>query len=257
MQVDKRYSILSREDPVRKKKQILAVNIDQVLITTSLLQPLLKPSLVDRYIIAAEKGKMKPIIVINKIDLLEGKSNEFTKKEIDKEKEKYKEFLAAYEKTGIPIISVSCVTKIGIDALKGIMKNKASVFSGQSGSGKSSLINAILGTKLKIGKIVKKTYKGAHTTTKAKLLPLKDGGFCIDTPGIKSFGVWQLKKEEIKNHFPEFLSFSKKCKYPDCYHINEPNCAVIEAVKKNKISTLRFESYRSLIKISEEEKLKR
>lgn len=257
IKVEKRLSTLTRIDPVRKKKQIIAVNIDQVVITASVVSPFLKPSLIDRYIIATEKGNMKPIIIINKVDLLDGQREGFSKEEIEEERKRYQDFLIAYGKTNIPIISVSCVTKEGVDLLKKIMQNKTSVFSGQSGTGKSSLINEILGTSLKTGKVVKKTYKGAHTTTTAILLPLNGEGFCIDTPGVKSFGLWDLKKEDIKNYFSEFTPFAEKCKYPNCLHINEPSCGVKEAVEKNQISNLRFESYSSLIKETEVEDKKR
>ena len=129
-----------------------------------------------------------------------------------------------------------------------IMKNKASVFAGQSGAGKSSLINVVTGLNLKTGQVVHKTKKGAHITTTAKLIPLKKGGFCIDTPGIKSFGLWDLKKEEVASYFSEITHFATECKYQNCMHMSEPDCAVKEAVIEGKISSLRFESYRSLIK---------
>jgi ribosome biogenesis GTPase len=255
--VKERFSTLIRFDPTRKRKQILAVNIDQVLITASVVKPFLKPSLVDRYIIAALQGNMQPVILINKIDLLNTPPPECSKDEIENEKKLLSEFLQAYKKTNFKIITVSCATGEGIDSLKNIMKNKASVFSGQSGTGKSSLINMVAGTSLKTGEVVKKTYKGAHTTTAASLIPLEDGGFCIDTPGIKSFGLWELKKEEIKDFYPEFSPFCDKCKYINCLHINEPGCKVKEAVENNEISTLRFDSYLNLIIESEEENKKR
>jgi len=239
--IEKRYSILSRVELLRKKEQIIAVNIDQVFITVSLIKPPLKPALVDRYIIAAQKGNMQPIILINKIDLV---------KTDLQAKQEYKDFLSAYEALGIPILSVSAKEKTGINALKKLMENKASCFSGQSGVGKSSLINAALGKKLKTGDIVKKTFKGAHITTKADLIPLEKGGFCIDTPGIKSFGLWELKKEEIESFFPEIKKIGKNCKFLNCTHDVEPNCAVKKAVEKEIISPLRFASFRSLMKQS-------
>lgn len=257
IEVKDRFSTLTRIDPVRKKKQILAVNIDQVLITASVVQPFLKPSLIDRYIIATVQGNMKPVVLINKVDLLEGVGEDFSKEEIEKEKKLFLEVLKAYRQTGITVIPISSVTNEGLDDLKEIMKDKASVFSGQSGTGKSSLINMILGTKLKTGKVVKKTYKGAHTTTSASLIPIDGGGFCIDTPGIKSFGLWELKKEEIKNYYPEFFPFSENCKFINCLHVNEPDCKVKEAVDKGEISPLRFDSYHNLIIESEEEGKKR
>ncbi|NGX57052.1 MAG: putative ribosome biogenesis GTPase RsgA [Candidatus Anoxychlamydiales bacterium] len=237
--IDKRFSILSRFAPRKSKKQIIAVNIDQVLITSSVVTPPLKPSLIDRYVISANKGNMDSIIIINKIDLLE--SNE-------EEKKRYLEFIKEYKKLDYKIVSISCKDKISLDKLKKIMKEKTSVFSGQSGVGKSSIINAIFKTNLKTKDLAKKTYKGAHVTTKAELIELKNKGFCIDTPGIKSFGIWDLKIDDIKNHFTDFLKYSKNCKYKNCKHINENDCSVKKALKEKKISHLRFESYHSLIK---------
>ena len=241
--VEKRTSILVRED--KRQKQIIAANIDQVFIVSSVIKPYLKPSLIDRYIIAAEKGNITPIVVINKIDLL--KSNEFTINEIEEEEKRLQSFLKDYKNLGYDVYLVSAKKKNGIKKLLKAMKNKASVFSGQSGIGKSSLINAILKTNLKTGEVVKKTYKGAHITTRATLLPLKEGGFCIDTPGIKSFGLFNITKEDIKNHFSDFFIFAKDCKYRSCDHLDEPSCKVKEAVLENKLSSLRYESYKNLI----------
>jgi ribosome biogenesis GTPase / thiamine phosphate phosphatase len=244
--IDKRFSILSRMEEKTKKRSIIAVNIDQVLITTSVVKPPLKPFLIDRYLIVAEKENMKGIIIINKIDLL---------KEDKEEKNKFINFVKDYQDLGYLIIPVSCKTKTGLDTLLEIMKGKSSVFSGQSGCGKSSIINAILHTKLKTKEVIEKTYKGAHVTTKAELIEIENNGFCIDTPGIKSFGIWELTIEDVKNHFFEFNKYSKKCRYPDCLHINEPDCAIKNAVKKNKISTLRFEAYSSLIEEIQQRKI--
>ncbi|HRW58114.1 MAG TPA: ribosome small subunit-dependent GTPase A [Chlamydiales bacterium] len=244
--IEKRKSILSRTDLKSQKQHIIASNIDQVFITTSVMQPTLKPFLLDRYIIAAEKGNMTPIIVINKIDLLDDE-DQFRKEEIEKEKQRLKECLEALKQTQCETVLVSTKTLKGIDTLKKLMQNKASVFSGQSGVGKSSLINLILNTQHKTGVVAKKTQKGSHITTHASLIPLDEGGFCIDTPGIKSFGLWNLSKHEVQNHFPDIKKFAHLCKFNNCLHIDEPGCKVIEAVEKEEILPLRFESYRCLI----------
>ncbi len=236
LSIDERYSFLAREDISGRKKQLIAANIDQVLITTSVVLPPLKSFLIDRYIIAARKGNMDSIILINKIDLLEGNT---------KERLFYQEFLEAY--SNYPILSISTITKEGVDALKKVMKKKTSVFSGQSGVGKSSLINALLGLDLPVGGITHKTQKGTHTTTTAILLPIPGGGFCIDTPGIKGFGIWNLTQEEVIDHFTEIKEVGRQCKYPNCLHKGEPYCAVQKAVQTLQLSRLRFESYLSLI----------
>lgn len=238
-QVETRSSFLARTDISGKKEQLIAVNVDQIIISISIVEPTLKPSLVDRYLISAEKGNLHPVIVINKIDLLEQASTE--------EKELFRQFLEAYEALGIPILSVSSRTRVGIDALRSLLQNKTSVFSGQSGVGKSSLLNACFGLKLKTGDLAQKTFKGSHTTTTAELLPLPEGGYCVDTPGIRSFGIWKLQKDEVIAHFKEFIPFSKKCKFPNCTHIQEPQCAVIKAHEKGKIHSLRYGSYQILL----------
>lgn len=244
--VKPRFSILSRAEPLsQRKEQIIAANIDQVLITVSVVNPILKPPLVDRYIIAARKGGMEPVIVVNKIDLL--KSQDLDPILVDVEKEVYEEFIKAYAKLDIPVIPVSVSTGFGIDKLRAAMRDKASVFSGQSGVGKSSLINAIAGLDLRIGDVVDKTRKGSHTTTTTNLIPLEFGGWCIDTPGIKSFGVWDLKQEEVERYFTEIYSCGRQCKFPNCTHTHEEDCAVIEEVENGSISPLRYDSYQALM----------
>lgn len=247
--IQPRRSILSRADNLsRNKEQIIAVNIDQVFITCSVVQPPLKSALIDRYIIAAQKGKMDPIIVINKIDLLPSSQAE---------QALYEEVLRAYKPLNIPVLPVSTVSMEGIDALYAQMQGKTSVFSGQSGAGKSSLINLILGTNMRTGSVVHKTGKGAHTTTATHLVPLQSGGFCIDTPGIRSFGLWDFQKEDLVHYFPEFYELDPPCRYPDCSHLSEPDCAVRKAVEENRISSLRFDSYCALMKsLSEQHRLR-
>ncbi|MGD2169214.1 MAG: ribosome small subunit-dependent GTPase A [Chlamydiota bacterium] len=240
IKIDPRIAELARVDVSGKKKQLIAVNIEQIFITVSIVMPNLKPHLVDRFLISSKKGNMHPIVLINKVDLLEDAEK--------KEKELFNDFVASYEKVFVPILTISVTKNKGIDRLKQFMKNKSSVFAGQSGVGKSSLINATTSHNLRVGSIVQKTYKGSHTTTKAVLLPLKEGGFCIDTPGIKSFGVWDLKKQDIIDHFWEIKEEGVNCHFPNCTHIDEPKCNVKEAVDTGKISSLRFASYHSLMK---------
>lgn len=266
VRIEPRRSVLSRADNLsRRKEQLIAANIDQVLITTSVVLPPLKPSLVDRYIIAADKGGMKPIIVVNKIDLLtstidKSEQEDHTKDQqfsIDQEKEIYHEFIKAYQTMGIPVIPVSTVSQTGLKELQGIMKDNSSVFSGQSGVGKSSLISTITGLDLRVGKMVDKTKKGSHTTTTAQLIPLPFGGWCIDTPGIKSFGLWDLEYDEIVLYFSDIFEIGKNCKFPNCTHTHEQNCAVIKAVEQNALSFLRYQSYLQLLASLQKEHLRR
>ncbi len=254
--IEQRRTVLSRaENLSRRKEQLIASNVDQVIITVSVVSPPLKSSLIDRYIIAAQKGGMEPIIVVNKIDLLN--SPDVDPQLIEQEKAVYKEVLKAYAQAGIPLIGASTLTGEGIDLLRDRMQNKTSVFSGQSGVGKSSLINEITGGSLRIGDIVKKTNKGSHTTTVANLLQLDSGGWCIDTPGIKSFGVWDLSKDEVEEYFPEIFTCGHNCRFPDCSHLHEEGCAVHDAVENGDISPLRYESYLMLMQSIGEDHFRR
>lgn len=243
--VEPRKSVLSRSDNLsRNKEQLIAANIDQVIITASILSPPLKPNLIDRYIIATLKGKMSPLIVINKIDLLE----EFSSSE---EREGFEQLLEevikAYKKASIEVICCSVKNNSGIERLCAAMKDKSSVFSGQSGTGKSSLINIVSGLNQRVGSVVSRTGKGSHTTTTAQLLPLPFGGRCIDTPGIQSFGVWEVSAGEIESYFVEIHALAKRCHFPNCSHRHEQDCAVLQALDKQKLSPLRYWSYVSLL----------
>ncbi len=233
--VEERKSVLSRIKA--NKEQLLAANLDQVLITTSVVSPALRPALVDRYIIATLKGNMKPIIVVNKIDLLEKGSLE---------EKLYRTFVKTYRALGFTVICMSAFNKKGFPTLKKVMKGKASVFSGQSGVGKSSLINELANLSLPIGDLIEKTLKGTHTTSSAQLIPLKFGGFCIDTPGIRSFGVWDLQLDDLYTYFPEIAKAAERCKFPNCSHTHEPSCAVQKAVEDQTITPIRFDSYLKL-----------
>ncbi len=255
--VKPRRTILSRADNLsRRKEQLIAVNIDQVIITASMVNPPLKSSIIDRYIIATQKGGMQPIIVINKTDLLDNEEN-YDPILLEIERELYAEAVKAYAAAGIPLISLSTVQGTGIEELKEAMRDKASVFSGQSGVGKSSLINVITGLDLRVGEVVEKTKKGSHTTTTTQLIPLKFGGWCVDTPGIKSFGIWNLDREEVEGYFSEIHEYGLQCKFTDCTHAHEEQCAVQKALEEEKLSPLRYESYQALRHSVSEEHVRR
>lgn len=246
-EVEKRYSILSRaENYSRKKQQIIATNIDQVLITTSVFLPSFKPALIDRYVIMAQKGNMQPIVLINKWDYIEHPPGLIHKEDYEASIELIDLFIKGYEDLGILVIPISSKTGEGIDALKSVMKDKTSVFSGQSGVGKTSLINHITGLELRTSGIKQATQKGKHTTTHASLIPLHNGGYCVDTPGIKSFGLWDISLEKLPDFFPDFSPFTTDCAFVNCTHIHEPKCGVKEAVEEGDLSPLRYESYLTL-----------
>ncbi len=244
--MDPRSSVLARADTLsQKKQQIIAANVDQLLVTASVVSPTLKPSLVDRYLIAADKGNLHAVIVINKIDLLEGEDPFLD------------EFKRAHEAVGTQVVLASTVLEKGLDELKSVMKDKVSVFSGQSGVGKSSLINAVTGMNLPVREIVERTQKGAHTTTRARMLPLSFGGYVVDTPGIQSFGVWDLELWELESYFPEFVKYREGCKFSTCTHLHEPGCAVKEALENEELSPIRYESYANLAEQIQQEHFRR
>ncbi|MFI0435375.1 MAG: ribosome small subunit-dependent GTPase A [Parachlamydiaceae bacterium] len=254
--IQPRRTILSRADNLsRRKEQLIAVNIDQVIITVSVVNPPLKSFIIDRYIIATRKGGMEPLIVVNKIDLLDNPS--FDPVLLEVEKEMYEETIRAYSAISVPLISVSTTEGSGMEELKEAMRDKASVFSGPSGVGKSSLINLMTGLSLRTGEVVEKTKKGSHTTTTTQLIPLSFGGWCIDTPGIKSFGVWNLDREELEGYFPEIHEIGLNCKFSDCQHAHEESCAVQNALEEQRLSALRYESYQALRQSLSEEHVRR
>lgn len=255
VQILPRKTILSRADNLsRKKEQIIASNIDQVFITASILEPVFKSSLIDRYLIAAYKGGLNPIILITKMDLIE-KQQDFAKEQSLSDIDYIQKLAKALD---IPLILFSKTTHLGLDLLKKHLKDKTSVFSGQSGVGKSSIINLITEAHQQIQPVVSKTAKGSHTTTQAVMLPLKDSdGYCIDTPGIRSFGLWEIDQNDIKKYFKEIDEAGQLCKYPDCSHLNEPDCNVQILLEEGKIDPLRFNSYAGLMQEAKNQHLKR
>lgn len=238
LEICPRKTILMRQNPSqRHKDQILATNIDLLLITASVIEPKLNPYLIDLYIIAAKRAGLKPIVVINKVDLLKKKK---CPQKAKSEKKLLEELADQYQDLDIPLLEVSAVTLEGFSALKSLMKDKASVFSGESGVGKSSLINILSQSQLKVSCVSSKQ-KGTHTTTSSQLLSLKEGGFCVDTPGIQSLGFNHLSLSEIKHFFPEFDQL--KCKFNNCNHQNEMGCGLKEGLEKKLIRPLRLSSY--------------
>ncbi|MCH9633639.1 MAG: Small ribosomal subunit biogenesis GTPase RsgA [Chlamydiae bacterium] len=240
--LEQRHTLLMRQNPSNKfKEQILAANIDLLLITASIIQPALNPYLIDLYLLAAQRAGLKPVIVINKVDLLNSKKMKIQAKE---EKKVLKLLKDQYKKLDIPLIEVSANSLEGFAELRDIMKDKASVFSGESGVGKSSLINSLGKSKLKVAPVSSRN-KGIHTTTSSQLLEIESGGWCVDTPGIQSFGFKDIKADEVKDFFPEFQKLN--CQFSDCSHCSEKGCGLKEALEKKYVSSLRLESYYKML----------
>jgi len=205
-------------------------NVDQVVIVASVGVPPLKPHLIDRYIVAAEVGELRPVICINKIDLDEDGQVAPT--------------LDVYRRLGYACVAASAAAGVGIDALHQQMAGRQSVIAGQSGVGKSSLLNALQpGLKLKIGDVSGATQKGRHTTATAELLRLDFGGYVVDTPGVRQFELPRMKLGELEQYFVEFVPLVAQCEYADCKHIPEESCAIKAAVEDGGVDPGRYDSY--------------
>jgi ribosome biogenesis GTPase len=226
--VEPRHGLLIRAS--RGREHVLVANVDQVVIVMSLVEPELKPHLIDRYLVSAEQGGIAPIICLNKADRVDPTP--------------YQPLVGLYSQLGIPTLMTSAVTGRGIERLRRLLRDRETVFAGQSGVGKSSLLNAVqpeLG--LRVREVSEVNQKGRHTTTTAELIRLDFGGWVVDTPGIRQFQLWDVLPEELEGFFPEFRPYVPLCAYPDCTHTHEDRCAVKEAVALRRISDQRYTSY--------------
>lgn len=240
--VHPRTSSLTRPDLYDGVK-IIAANIDQILIVSSVL-PAFTTQIIDRYLVACEDTDISPIIILNKVDLLD-----------DDNKQEIESALARYQAIGYDVYQVSSHTGVGIDAIKALLKDKVSVFAGQSGVGKSSLINALMPeADLLVGDVSDNSGLGQHTTTTAKLLHFASGGDLIDSPGVREFALWHLDATRVGWCFIEFRDFLGTCKFRDCKHGDDPGCALQDALKAGKISQDRFTNYHRIIASLDEQR---
>jgi ribosome biogenesis GTPase len=213
-----------------RREHTVVVNVDQAVIVSAASVPVPKPHLVDRYIVSALHGDIEPVICLNKID--EGTEPAMSS------------FLSIYLDLGYRTIATSAVTGEGVDLLCDVLKDKSSVLAGQSGVGKTTLLNVIQpGFDLPVGDVVEDTRKGRHTTTRGQLLKLDMGGYVVDTPGVKAFDISCVPPAELEQHFIEFVDRIPDCKFPDCTHIHEEQCAIREAVERGEIRPERYDSY--------------
>ncbi len=229
--VEPRSSSLSRTSWSRK--HIIVTNVDQALIIASAAEPRLKPNLIDRFLLTCVRSNIEPVICLNKIDLVD--------------RSEYQPLIGVYSQMGFKVVLLSAFTGFGIDRLRRILTDRESVLVGQSGVGKSSILNAIEpGLNLRVGAVSLENEKGRHTTTTAELLRLNFGGYVVDTPGIRQFMLWDIIPEEVAGFYPDLCPFENRCRYPDCTHTHEDHCAVKQAVDDGRLDRRRYRSYLAL-----------
>ncbi|MFL5751986.1 MAG: ribosome small subunit-dependent GTPase A [Bacteroidia bacterium] len=234
---ERRNYIIRKSINLSKQTQIIAANIDQAFLIATLVLPRTSTGFIDRFLVTAEAYEIPVTLVFNKSDLLD---EELTNVQ--------EELMNVYRNLGYRCLSVSAMREEDMQQLKELMKNKTNLVSGHSGVGKSTLINAIQpGLKLKTGEISEAHSKGKHTTTFSELFELELGGYIIDTPGIKELGLVEMKKEEVGHYFPEIRARMNECRFNNCLHVNEPKCAVREAVEKGEIDAERYHNYLSIL----------
>lgn len=244
-QIEQRKNyVIRRSSNLSKQAHIIAANVDLSFLVVTINEPETSTVFIDRFLASAEAYRVPVCLVFNKVDLYDEEDMEY----IDA-------LMKLYEYIGYQCIKVSSVTEEGMTELKEKIKNKVTLFSGHSGVGKSTLINSLIpGIELKTGGISEYHNRGMHTTTFSEMVDVPSGGYIIDTPGIKGFGMVDMEKEEIAHYFPEIFEFSKQCRFNNCQHINEPDCAVVEAVENHQISESRYKSYINIMEDGAEDK---
>lgn len=241
---ERKNYIIRKSSNLSKASHILASNIDLCFLVVTVVNPETSTTFIDRFIATAEAYRIPICLIINKVDLY------------DEDNLSYANSLASlYDYIGYDTILASAMNKEGIEDIRKKIDNKVILFSGNSGVGKTSLINAIYpDAMLKTGSISDSHHKGKHTTTFSEMVELPNNAYLIDTPGIKGFGLYDMQKEQISHYFKDIFHFAKECKFNNCMHINEPNCAVRKALENNEISTSRYQSYLSMLDEDAEEK---
>lgn len=229
--------IIRRASNLSKESHILAANIDQAILVASIFNPETPTTFIDRFLATCEAYSIPAIIAFNKSDLWTPEILEYAK-----------ELQNLYEKIGYKVVFTSIKKNESIESLKSLVKDKISLLAGNSGVGKSSLINALVpGVNLRTGDISDLHHTGTHTTTFSEMIPLPEGGDIIDIPGVKGFGMIEFQSAEVGHYFPEIFKKSSDCRYGDCRHLGEPGCAVEGAVENGEISPSRFSSYLSIM----------
>ena len=235
--IDRKNYIIRKSPNLSKESHIIAANIDQAFLIVTIKHPVTTTTFIDRFLVSAEAYRIPCHIIFNKIDLYNEAQTTSMNSLID-----------IYEEIGYHCLRISAKFNIGIEELKKMMENKTNVFSGHSGVGKSTIINFIQpGSMLKTGIISDSHHSGKHTTTYSEMINLDFGGYIIDTPGIKGFGLLEMEKEEISHYFPEMFQLLNNCQYYNCTHTHEPECAVKKAVTDGLIAESRYDTYVGLL----------
>ena len=243
--IEDRQNYIIRKSPnLSKQSHILAANVDQALLVVTVNYPQTSTTFIDRFLAGAEAYRVPVIIIFNKSDIL-------SEEELHYEKM----MCTLYETIGYKCIELSAATGEGVELLRPLIKDKKSLLSSNSGVGKSTLINQLIpDAEQRTAEISEAHNSGMHTTTFSEMLELPEGGYLIDTPGIKGFGTFDIEKEELTSYFKEIFKFSQDCKFSDCTHTHEPGCAVIKAVEEHYIAASRYQSYLSMLEDKDENK---
>lgn len=233
--------IIRKASNLSKESHIIAANIDQAFLIVTIQFPVTTTTFIDRFLVSAKAYRIPCHLIFNKIDLYD---EELTNQ--------MNSLIKVYEKIGYTCLKISAQNNLGLEELKRMMQKKSNVFSGHSGVGKTTIINSIQpGADLKTGEISNAHLSGKHTTTCSEMFELDFGGYIIDTPGIKGFGMLEMSKEEISHYFPEMFDLLSDCLYYNCTHTHEPNCAVKNAVEKGEIAISRYNSYLGMLEDEE------
>ena len=230
--------IIRRASNLSKEFQIIAANLDQAVLVATLTNPVTSTTFIDRFLATAEAYQVPAVLAFNKVDLLD----------TDEWRQQLDGLKSLYESIGYPVITMSAATGEGAEALRTQLSGRMSLLSGNSGVGKSSIINLLVPeAHVRVGDVSQTHHKGMHTTTFSELLDLPGGGAIIDTPGVKAFGTIDFERSEVAHYFPEIFRISDGCRFNNCTHTHEPGCAVLDAVEQGAIAHSRFVSYLSIL----------